>query len=277
MNGSTRDNWESEYDLQTLVTSTETAIIGAVALPDPAGGAPDIESVAPLLLRGEPAFTLTYDRLETARRIGRAPELTLALHDPRLARVGWSPLVVPVRAVVEPDPEGGRFSEELLEQELRKHPPSRELANSFLLQRENWWYLSRLIVRLEPVEIPRPISRRKDPAHGLLSWSNGLGAHPGAQTVAVPESSGDRVPIHVTGDGEMPEGVLAALRLHDLEIPEMERSTTLDLSGLLRGGALVVEDRTGSAELGPRPGALARWRWLRSLERGCKRGLKIGF
>lgn len=276
MHDSTHDE-RGGYDLQTLVTSAELAALGAVALPGSGGGPPEIRGVTPLLLDGAPAFTLTYDRLEEARRIARAPALTLALYDPRLARVGWSPLAAPVRATVEPDPEGKRFCDELLEPELRKHPPSRELANSFLLQRENWWYLPRLIVRLEPVEPPRPLTRRTDPSHGLLAWTNGPGEHPGAQTVAVSDPEGDRVSVTSLGEGEPPDGAPATLRLHDLELPEMERSATLTLSGRLRGGTLAVESRSGSTALGSRPGVLARWRWLRSLERGCKRGLKEGY
>lgn len=276
MHDSTHDE-RGGYDLQTLATSAELAALGAVVIPASGGDPPEIRGVTPLLLDGAPAFTLAYDRLDEARRFGRAPELTLALYDPRLARVGWSPLAVPVRATVEPDPEGERFCDELLEQELRKHPPSRELANSFLLQRENWWYLPRLIVRLEPVETPRPLARREDPSHGLLAWTAGPGEHPGAQTVAVPNPDGDRVPVTPLGAGAPPDGAPAALRLHDLELPEMERSATLTLSGRLRGGTVAVERRRGAAELGPRPGAISRWRWLRNLERGCKRGLKEGY
>jgi hypothetical protein len=268
------DDPRDGYDAQTLTTSVQTAIMGAVAIPS--SGAPVIEGITPLLLDDSPAFTLSYDRLETARMIQRHPRLTLALHDPRLARIGWSPLAVPVRAVVEPDPEGDTFRERLLEYELRKHPPSREIISTFLLQRENWWYLPRLIVRLEPTDLPRLIARREDPTHGLLAWPEAAG-HPAVQTVAVPDTSGERVAMKPLGPGVPPDDAPATLRLHDLEIPEMERSATLDLSGRLRGKSLAVESRSGSAELGPRPGIISRWRWLRGLERGCKRGLKAGY
>jgi len=263
------------YDAQTLITSVQTAVLGAVAIPS--GGAPEIEGIVPLLLDGSPAFTLPYDRLELARRIDHTRDLTLTLHDPRLARIGWSPLAVPVRATVEPDPEGDVFREGLMEQELRKHPPSREVINSFLLQRENWWYLPRLIVRLDPAETPRPVARREDSAHGILAWETGPGEPPAVQTAAARETSGGRVALRPLGPGDPPDGAPATLRLHDLEIPEMERSATLELSGRLRGGTLAVESRMGSAELGPRPGIVSRWRWLRRLERGCKQGLKAGY
>jgi hypothetical protein len=265
------------YDAQTLRTSVQTAVLGAVAVAGPSGSPPVVEGVIPLLVDGSPAFTLTYDRLETARLIGRAPEITLALHDPRLARVGWSPLAAPVRATVEPDPEGDIFLEEMLEQELRKHPPSREIANSFLLQRENWWYLPRLIIRLEPVEIPRPLASREDSSHGLLAWSESSGEHPRVHTVTVRDTTGERLPVSALGPERLPDEATATLRMHDLEIPEMESSATLNASGRLRDGQLAVESRNGSAELGSRPGIISRWRWVRSLERGCKRGLKSGY
>lgn len=265
------------YDAQTLRTSVQTAILGSAAVAGTSESPPLVEGVIPLLIDDAPAFTLTYDRLETARLIGRTPEITLVLNDPRLARVGWSPLSARVRATVEPDPEGSVFLEEMLEQELRKHPPSREIANTFLLQRENWWYLPRIIVRLEPVEAPRPLARREDASHGLLAWPEAPGDHPGVQTVAVPDTSSERLPISPLGPDNLPDASPATLRMYDLEIPEMESSATFNASGRLRGGELQAETREGSAELGPRPGIISRWRWLRSLERGCKRGLKAGY
>ena len=165
----------SDYDSQTLSTSVEAAAMAELVIPEGSGAllaeAPRIEPVVPLLLDGGPALALTYDRRDKAREIERAKSLTLALAEPRMARIGWSPLAVGVRASVEPDPEGEIFVEQLLEQELRKHPPSMHLANSFLLQRENWWYLPRLILRLEPVHEPTPLQRRTDSSHGLLAWN----------------------------------------------------------------------------------------------------------
>lgn len=268
-------HWDSGYDSQTLATSVEAAAVAELVLGG--SGAPAIEPVVPLLLDGAPALALTYASRELARRIERAPALALALAEPRMARIGWSPLVVPVRARVEPDPEGEVFVEHLLEQELRKHHPSVHLANSFLLQRENWWYLPRLIVRLEPLDEPAPILRREDRGHGLLAWTPPELDRPAALTVAVRDSSSERVRLDPPPDPAPEDGSHATLRLHDFEVPEMERSAALSLHGRLRGGALEVESRDGSAELGKRPGIIARWRSLRALERGCKRGLKEGY
>lgn len=269
-------NQDSGYDEQTLATSVEAAAMAELVIPA-GSGAPAIEPVVPLLLDGVPALALTYDRREKARAIERARSLTLALAEPRMARIGWSPLVVGVRASVEPDPEGEVFVERLLEQELRKYPPSVPLANSFLLQRENWWYLSRLILRLHPQREPEPIPRREDSSHGLLAWNPPDAENPAARTVAVGDTSSGRPRLGLTPDQAPEDGTPAALRLHDFEIPEMERKTELILSGRVRGGTLEVESRSGSAELGKRPGAIARWRAERSLERGCKRGLKEGY
>lgn len=267
---------DSGYDSQTLTTSVEAAAMAELVIPS-GSGAPAIEPVVPLLLDGAPALALTYDRREKARAIERAPALTLALAEPRMARIGWSPLAVGVRAAVEPDPEGETFVEHLLEQELRKYPPSVPIANSFLLQRENWWYLPRLILRLEPRREPEPISRREDSGYGLLAWSPPEADHPAARAVSVENVSAERPRLDLPPDATPGNGTPATLRLHDFEVPEMERKTELILSGRVRGGGLEVESRSGSAELGKRPGAIARWRAERALQRGCKRGLKEGY
>lgn len=263
------------HDPRTLATSVEAAAIAELVTRDSAD-APVIEPVVPLLLDGQPALALTYDRCETAHRLERAPALTLALAEPKLARTGWSPLVVGVRATVDPGPDGELFVEHLLEQELRKHPPSVPLAGSFLLQRENWWYLPRLIVRLEPTGQPQPISRREDRSHGLLAWNPPDADHPEVRTVSVANVSADRIPLGLAQDAP-PEGLPATLRLQDFEAPEMERRAALTLRGRVRSGRLEVEQRTGSIGLGKRPGIIARWRSARELERGCKAGIKEGY
>lgn len=265
------------YDLQTLTTSAETAAVGELAyLGD--HGEPRFEAITPLLLDGEPAFTLTYARSGLADRLSRSPHVALTLSDSRIARVGWSPLAVAARARIEPDPEGYFFKEHLMEQELTKHPPSRQLINSFMLQKEHWWYLPRLIVRLEPLEPPRPVVRRTDGSHGVLAYRAGASEPPRVETVAAEDPGADRVRLRAIDGGAPPEREApATLFFHDFEVPEMERTATLSLRGRLRNGALEVESRDGSAELGKRPNLIARWRSLRALERGCKRGLKEGY
>ena len=93
----------------------------------------------------------------------------------------------------------------------------------------------------------------------------------------VEDSSARRIGLDLPSKQGPEDGAYAALRLHDFEMPEMERKTELTLRGRVRGGGLEVESRSGSAELGGRPGAIARWRAERALERGCKRGLKEGY
>lgn len=269
-------NERQAYDLQTLTTSAETAAVGELAYHD-ASGVPRFEAITPLLLDGEPAFSMTYASSGFADLLARSPYVSLVLSDSRIARVGWSPLSVAARARVEPDPEGYFFKEALMEQELTKHPPSRQLINSFMLQKENWWYLPRLIVRLEPLEEPRPVARRTGEDHGVLACGAGSVEPPRAETVAADDLRADRVRLRAMDGGAPPErDAPATLFFHDFEVPEMERTAALSLHGRLRKGALEVESRDGSAELGKRPNLIARWRSLRALERGCKRGLKEG-
>lgn len=267
-------NERQAYDLQTLTTSAETAAVGELAYHDDSGE-PRFEAVTPLLLDGKPAFSMTYASSGFADLLTRSPYVSLVLSDSRIARVGWSPLSVAARARVEPDSEGYFFKEALMEQELTKHPPSRQLINSFMLQKENWWYLPRLVVRLEPLEEPRPVARRTGENHGVLACGAVAAEPPRVETVAADDLSADRVRLRAMDGGAQPErDAPATLFFHDFEVPEMERTAALSLHGRLRKGALEVESRDGSAELGKRPNLIARWRSLRDLERGCKRGLK---
>jgi hypothetical protein len=261
------------YDGQTLATTTELAAVAAFAWIG-ADGTPLVEPVTPLLLEGSPAFTLTYDRSILARQISASSQVALVFSDSRLAYVGWNPLTVRGRAEVIPDTEGEMFREELLHQELRKFPPDRQLIGSLLLQRENWWYLSRWIVRLVEAESPRSIARRTGPDHGVLAYKTGDALV--AETVRVEDWDVDHIPVKpFDAHTSLPsEGVPAALLFHDFAIPDMDPRTTFLARGRLENGRLSVTRREGSRVLGKRLGLLARWRAQRDLERRCKAGLK---
>ncbi|MCP2252155.1 hypothetical protein LY13_000894 [Prauserella aidingensis] len=73
------------------------------------------------------------------------------------------------------DLDGELFTDELLDQELVKYPPSRALADSVLLRRENWWWLPRIVVELTGPAADAgsagtmPLPARTDPTrHALL-------------------------------------------------------------------------------------------------------------
>jgi hypothetical protein len=261
------------YDRQTLRTTTELAAVAAFAH---VGGddAPHLMPVTPLLLDGTPAFTLTYARSDLAREISASPRAALVFHDSRLAYVGWSPLTVAVKAEAIPDPEGELFREKLLHHQLRKFPPDRQLIGNMLLQRENWWYLPRWIVRLVEAGEPRPVGRRAGPEHGVLAYETESVLT--AETVRVGDWDADRIPIKPLADhATLPsESVQAALLYHDFATPDMDPRTTFLASGRLENARLSVAQRSGSRTLGKRPGLLARWRAQRDLERRCKAGLR---
>ncbi len=262
----------SGYDDQTLATTAELAAVAAFAHVG-RDGVPSLMPVTPLMLDGDPAFTLDYASSELAREISASRQTALVYADSRLAYVGWSPLAVEARVEVFPDPEGELFREKLLHQEVRKFPPARQLIDSPLLQRENWWYLPRWIVRVAEAGEPRPVARRAGPDHGVLAYETGGSL--AAETVSVEDWDADRVPLRPPGEPRpLPEGSRAALLYHDFADPDMDPRTTLLIQGRLENGRLRVARRSGSRSLGERPGLLARWRAQRDLERRCKAGIK---
>ncbi len=262
-----------EYNRQTLITSAELAAVATFAHTGD-DDMPRLTSVTPLLLDGCPAFTLTYARLELAREIAASPQATLVFHDSRLAYAGWSPLTASGRVEVVSDPDGELFYEKLLHQELDKFPPDRQLIDSPLLRRENWWYMPRLIVRLVEAGEPRPVARRETPDHSVLAYVSGGGLT--AETVHVEDWNVDRIPIRLSRSGEpsLPEGSSATLLYHDFAVPDMDPRTSFLAAGRLENGRLFVTRRRGSRTLGERPGLFARWRAHRDLKRRCKAGLK---
>jgi hypothetical protein len=260
------------YDQQTLRTSAEMAAVAELAYTDE-DGSPHIEPLTPLLMEKEPAFALPYSRTDLAHRLEKSPEVSLTFSDSRLARVGWSPLAVEGRMEVIPDLEGDLFLEELLYWELRKFWPSRQLIGSLVLRRDNWWYVSRLILRFTETNAPRPLTRRSEPEHGILARKTDDAIT--SDTVRVEDWEAERPVVNpLSPDTTLPGGVPAALLYHDFSVPDREQQATLHLSGRLENGRLSATRREGSHELGKRPGIIARWRAQKELERQCRAGLK---
>lgn len=260
------------YDRQTLRTSAEMAAVAELAYLGE-DGVPRIEPLTPLLLDREPAFALPYARIDLASKLDESPWVSLTFSDSRLAYVGWSPLTVEGRMEVIPDPEGDLFLDKLLYWELRQFPPSRELIGNLVLRRDNWWYVSRLILRFNETGTPRPVSRRTGSDHGVLAWRNAGGIF--SDTVRVDDWDSERPTVRpLSPDGSLPDSVPAALLFHDFSVPDMEQRTSLHLSGRLENGRLSVAYRVGSRELARRPGIISRWRAQKDLERRCKAGLK---
>lgn len=248
------------------------AAVAEVAWPGE-GGLPELTAPVPLVSAGRLVFALPYAQHDLALALGTAPVAVVVLSDSRLGGRSWSPLAATVRLRLEPDPEGARFSGGLLDEELRKHPPSRALLDSAVLRREHWWYLPRLLVTVEEVLRLRPVGPRAETAHAVLAYA-GSGTLD-ADTVEVAEAPGGGLALRSLAGrdlGALPE-VGAALFTHDFSIPDRERTCARTRRGLLVGARLRVREDRGTDALDPVPGLLTRLRTQRDLRRACEQAL----
>ncbi|TWH72206.1 hypothetical protein JD78_00714 [Modestobacter roseus] len=225
------------------------------------GGPPGALGVVPLLLGERPAVALPWAQAATARSAAGADAVALVLSDPRLTGSGWEPLVLSGRPTLLEDGDGALFTGELLAQELRKHPPSRALADSAMLRREHWWYLPRLVLVLDDVRIT-PTRRRDGPADVVLAVDDG-GLHVG--TARVGEWGADPLVLEGAPDVSGP----ATLVGQEVSVPDAERWTVHETTGWLAGGQLSGVVPAATRELEPTPGLLARVRRQRALHRAC--------
>lgn len=228
--------------------------------------------LVPLVEGGTVTFALPYSDRALAEALAASPAVLVATSDSRAVGRSWAPMAGQARVSVLPDPNGAVFCELLLEQELRKHPPARAYADSLLLRREHWWYLPRLLVRLDP-QGAWPLAARVDPRQAtLFSW----GAEPDVRTVEV---AGDSEQLVLSGlnppDRPWPASAPACALRHDRRFPDLEQATTLVEAGELRGDRLVVAVREGSLALPQPRGVLARYRALRAFEQACRRELAV--
>ena len=230
-------------------------------------GRPGATGVVPLLLDGRPAVALPWAHEATARAVASAPEAALVLSDPRLTGGAWRPLVLQGRPVLVDDADGSVFTERMLDQELRKHPPSRALVDSPMLRRENWWYLRRLLVVLDEPRIS-DLRPREGPYDAVLAVDDG-GLH--VRTVRVEDWDADPLAL-----GDAPSDVRgpAVLVGQELSVPDVERWTVHTTAGDYAGGRLAGVRASGPRELEPVPGLLTRVRRQRALERACLRALR---
>jgi hypothetical protein len=251
-------------------TSFETAVHSAgVAelLWRSPGGPPRALGVVPLLLGERPAVALPWAFAEDARAAAASTGAALVLSDPRLAGSAWRPLALTGRLTLVEDGEGALFTDQLLSQELRKHPPSRALVDSPMLRREHWWYLPRLVLLLDPVSV-EPVGRREGPDDAVLGVDDdGLFV----ATVRVADWDVDPLPI---GGGPATVAGPAVLVGQEISVPDVERWTVHTTTGAYSGGRLTDVVLASDRTLGPVPGVLARMRRQRTLEKACVAALR---
>ncbi len=233
---------------------------------------PDADAVTPLQLEGCPVLAVPYAYEAWARQLAALPEVLLTLSDPRLCGQRWKALALRARPRLVEDPEGHAFCDELLEDELRKHPPSRALADSILLRRENWWFLPRLLVHLDVVEMTSFVERfGRDEV--VLVTADGprvrvdavLASGWGTTTLGL-EALAAGGPLPVTADG-------AVLLSHDFTEPDLERWDVVRSRGRLSLSTLVSPEPVARPGVPGMPRLGERLRRHRDLRRGCIRAL----
>lgn len=228
--------------------------------------------VTPLVDDGRIVLALPYAEAATAERLAAAGEVCLTLSDDRMALRGWEPLAITGRIEVTPDPEGERFQDELMEQELGKHPPTRLLVDSLRDRRDHWWYLPRLLCHLEPSVGIRAVGRRSGPTTGVLAWRGSSGLD--VETVEVIDAEHDQIRVRALSGRELRgAGDPAVLFRHDYSQPDLERRAARRESGRLAGAALRGVEREGELALPAPYSLLERMRRFRALSKACRREL----
>lgn len=256
------------------------ASLGAVAWSNPGrrGGGDEavrVRGVLPLVGRDGPVLALPYADVGAARSLGTAREALLVTQDARGTTSAYRPLTLRCRPHLVEDREGEIFVADFLDQELRRYPPSRLLADSIILRRENWWWLPRLLVHLEVLAEEPPIQRRDENDH-LLVVDAGT-TDPGRRLVAASarlSALGDplRSPEFEIAEGPPGPGP-AVLFGQDASFPDLERWARWTWTGRWDGERLEVVHTPTRAGLPPVPGILTRWRRHRALQRACVSGL----
>lgn len=245
-------------------------------------GTPSAIAATPVLAGGIPYVALPYARASEVVSLHDGCRAAFSVTDSRSLRGGGRARAAVGTLVRSDDTDGDFFTVELLRQELVKYPPSRALADSPLLCRENWWWLPRILLRLSPgatVELP---ARTNAGRHALLARErDGELALDVVDTVhTVDAADGLDGGKHAVRLRALPDAALrgdgapAVAFGYDYSMPDFERWESWSVRGRLLGDRLESAEWAGrpEPELGPLP-LLQRIRRQRSLGRACRRGL----
>lgn len=255
-------------DLEALAAAVTASSVAELSWSGPRG--PRVQGVVALLRHGRPAIAFTYADEAVARAVGDADTAALSLTEGRSTGSGFRPLLATGRPRLVEDPDGDVYAADLMLQELHRYPPSRVYVDSPLLQRENWWYLPRLVVELE-VDDVSPLPTRSDAEDHVLAVDGPGG--PDVRTARVVERRGERLTVAVDAP---PRPGAAVLFGQDASFPDLERWAQWSHHGTWDGSVLTVEDAPGVVGLPPTPGLLERWRRHRDLEKRCRAALRRG-
>jgi len=191
----------AEIPADEAIGAVEAACLGELGWVGPRGAY--ALAVVPLVLGGRPAVALPYAWADALWPLADAGTAVLTVTDPRMTGPRWRPCALAGRVTVVDDLDGGVVVEQLLDQELRKHPPSRVLADSPLLRRENWWYVPRVLVQLEVTRCD-PLPPRTDPTGQALLVTPGTDGVPRADVVAVPDWAARPLPVRAVDPHVLP-------------------------------------------------------------------------
>lgn len=254
-------------DATTLAAAIRAAGLAELVWSPPGSTAPQAVGVVPLVLGDVPAVALPWAYQKQARAAAASPAAALVLSEPRLAGRSWQPLAAVGRPRLVEDGDGSLFVERLLDQELRKHPPSRALARSPILRREHWWYLPRLVLLIESARVV-PAGARQGPLDAVLAVQD-RGLH--VTTVQVQAWEDDPIRLR---DGPASVSGPAVLVAQEVSEPDAERWTVHVTRGRYADGRLIDVQPAMTRTLEPVPGLRARVRRQRELERACVRALR---
>jgi hypothetical protein len=227
------------------------------------GRLPRARGVVALLRQDRPAVAFTYADEALARAVASAGAVALSLTELRSTGAAFRPLLATGRPVLVEDPKGDVYAADLLLQELHRYPPARSYVDSPLLQRENWWYLPRLVIELE-LDSVRPLPARSDEDQHLLVVATGEGL--AVQVARLPPERGETLELDV--DRAAPPGP-AVLFGQDASFPDLENWAQWSYRGAWDGSSFTVHHPPATVGLGPTPSLRQRWRRHRDLELGC--------
>ncbi len=231
-------------------------------------GGPRVRGVTALLRGDLPVVAFTYADERVAREVAAAAGVALALSEPRSTGAHFRACLVHGRPRLVEDPAGEVFLDELLDQELRRFPPARLLADSPILRREHWWYLPRLVVEIHPDAVS-PLDQRSGARDHLLVSQE---EHLDVRTAGIVEVRDDRVVLDVAGRPPA-SGAPSVLFGQDASFPDLERWTQWEYRGTWAADGLAVTEGPVRPGLAPNPGLLERWRRQRVFERACRRAI----
>ncbi|WP_026536118.1 hypothetical protein [Arthrobacter sp. H14] len=236
---------------------------------DAAGSLQGCGAVA-LLWDKQPALAFTFDHEDRARSIAAAPQVALTFTDSRSTSQTFTPAALMGRPRLVEDMDGDIFTEHLLEQELRRYPPARIFADSFLLRREHWWYLPRLIIRLD-VDAARPMPARSGSSEYLLAVriDDRIETH----LVTVPDGEvSDSLPLTPVEDRLLPSGP-AILLGQDASFPDLAQWSSWVYRGMSSGSHLEVTEAPSNTGLGQVPSVWKRMLQQQAFGRACRKGI----